>query len=75
MYRPPLTRAETRLLPYLATHLTGRQIAAVLVLSPATVKTEIRSIYLKLGATGRHEAVMTARARGLLPASAAWWAA
>src|SRR5262245_54418071 len=52
-----LTDAELRLLPMLATHLTFREIGARLYISRNTVKTEAISIYRKLGASSRSEAV------------------
>ena len=65
----PLTGTETRILRYLATHLSARQIAVELCVSANTVKTHMRHLYQKLGAHSRHEAVHRARAVGLLAAS------
>jgi LuxR family maltose regulon positive regulatory protein len=62
----PLTPAELRLLPYLQTHLTADRIAERLFLSSHTVKTEIKSIYRKLGVSSRNDAVQRATAVGLL---------
>jgi LuxR family transcriptional regulator, maltose regulon positive regulatory protein len=61
-----LTAAELRLLPLLPTHLSFPQIAADLFLSPHTIKSEMKSIYRKLGATTRTEAVTRSRELGLL---------
>jgi LuxR family maltose regulon positive regulatory protein len=61
-----LTAAELRLLPLLPTHLPVSEIAAELFLSPHTIKSELRSIYRKLGATSRTEAVTRSRELGLL---------
>jgi LuxR family maltose regulon positive regulatory protein len=61
-----LTAAELRLLPLLRTHLSFPQIAAELFLSPHTVKTEVKAIYRKLGASTRTEAVTRSRELGLL---------
>jgi len=61
-----LTGAELRLLPLLATHLSGPEMAAELFLSPHTVKSELKTIYRKLGASTRNEAVTRARELGLL---------
>jgi LuxR family maltose regulon positive regulatory protein len=61
-----LTRAELRLLPYLATHLTVPEIGSRLFISRNTVKTEAVSIYRKLGASSRSEAVERAIEVGLL---------
>src|SRR5215469_2154144 len=65
----PLTPAELRLLPYLQTHLTAGAIAERLYVSSHTVRTEVKSIYRKLGATSRSEAVQMATTIGLLGAS------
>ena len=61
-----LTAAELRLLPILATHLSFPQIAEQMSLSRHTVKAEATSIYRKLGASSRHQAVTRARDLGLL---------
>jgi LuxR family transcriptional regulator, maltose regulon positive regulatory protein len=62
----PLTPAELRLLPYLQTYLTADGIAERLFLSSHTVKSEIKSIYRKLGVSSRNQAVQKAAAVGLL---------
>ena len=64
--RWPLSPAELRLLHYLPTHLTFREVAEELFVSANTVKTQARSIYQKLGVSSRAEAVACARAAGLL---------
>ena len=61
-----LTAAELRVLPLLSTHLQHSEIAAELFLSPLTVKTHIKSIYRKLDASSRGQAVARARELGLL---------
>ena len=61
-----LTAAELRLLPLLSTYLPLREIAAELFLSPHTIKTQTSSIYRKLGASTRSQAVTRARQLGLL---------
>jgi LuxR family maltose regulon positive regulatory protein len=61
-----LTNAELRLLPLLATHLSFREIGDRLFISRHTVKTEAMSIYRKLGASSRSEAVEQARALRLI---------
>ena len=63
----PLTKAETRVLELLPTRLTGDEIATRLFVSPNTVRTHIRAIYRKLGASSRTQAVERAREVGLLP--------
>ncbi len=61
-----LTQAELRLIPLLPTHLSFIEIARLQVLSPNTVKTQAISIYRKLGASSRSDAVTRARDLGLL---------
>jgi LuxR family maltose regulon positive regulatory protein len=56
-----LTPAELRVLRMLPSHLSFRQIADELIVSPNTVKTQVRSAYLKLGVSSRHEAVEICR--------------
>ena len=62
----PLTAAELRLLPYLQTHLTFREVAQRLYISRNTVSSEVGSIYRKLGVSSRSDAVQNATAIGLL---------
>jgi LuxR family transcriptional regulator, maltose regulon positive regulatory protein len=64
-----LTRCEARVLRYLPTHLSIREIAGELYLSANTVKTHQRHLYQKLGARNRMQAVGRARALGLLAPS------
>lgn len=61
-----LTMAELRLLPWLTTHLSFREIGERLFLSPTTVKTQALSVYRKLGASSRSEAVQAAVRAGLM---------
>ncbi len=61
-----LTGAELRVLPMLATHLSFAEIGADLFLSPHTVKSQAMSIYRKLGAFSRSQAVARSRELGLL---------
>jgi LuxR family maltose regulon positive regulatory protein len=61
-----LTTAELRLLPLLTTHLSFPEIGERLYVSRHTVKTQAMSIYRKLGASSRSEAVARARSAGLL---------
>ena len=62
----PLTTAELRILGFLPTHLSFREIASRLYVTANTVKTHARSVYRKLGASSRGEAVVRARDQGLL---------
>ena len=64
--RSPLTPAELRLLPYLQTHLTIREIGERLFVSRNTVSSEVGSIYRKLGVSSRSDAVQQATTIGLL---------
>ena len=61
-----LTTAELRVLPLLATHLSFPEIADQLFLSPNTVKSQAMSIYRKLAASSRSQAVTHSRELGLL---------
>jgi len=61
-----LTGAEIRLLPMLSTHLSFPQIAGEMFLSPNTIKSQAISIYRKLGASSRNQAVTRSRELGLL---------
>jgi LuxR family maltose regulon positive regulatory protein len=62
----PLTPAELRLLPYLQTHLTIAEIGKRLFVSRNTISSQLGSIYRKLSATSRSQAVERADALGLL---------
>jgi LuxR family maltose regulon positive regulatory protein len=64
--RWPLTAAELRLLHYLPTHLSFREIADELVVSVNTVKSQAQSVYRKLGVASRREAIACAEAAGLV---------
>lgn len=57
----PLTERELTILRYLQSILSNVEIAGELSLSVNTVKTHVRNIYRKLGATRRREAVRRAR--------------
>jgi LuxR family maltose regulon positive regulatory protein len=61
-----LTAAELRLLLLLPTHLSFPEIAAELFLSRNTIKSEANSLYRKLGASTRSQAVTRSRELGLL---------
>jgi LuxR family maltose regulon positive regulatory protein len=61
-----LTTAELRLLPLLATHLTFREMGQRLHLSRHTVKTQALSMYRKLGASSRDQAIQRVQEIGLL---------
>jgi LuxR family transcriptional regulator, maltose regulon positive regulatory protein len=61
-----LTGAELRLLPLLSTHLSFPEIAGELFVSRNTIKSQAVSIYRKLGAASRSQAVARSRELGLL---------
>ena len=61
-----LTAAELRVLPLLSAHLSFPEIGAEMGRSPSTVKSQAASIYRKLGAATRSQAVARARELGLL---------
>src|SRR5690242_7259927 len=66
----PLSNSEIRVLRYLPTNLSAREIANELYVSANTVKTHMHHLYAKLGTHRRGEAVERARALGLLAPSA-----
>jgi LuxR family transcriptional regulator, maltose regulon positive regulatory protein len=61
-----LSAAELRLLPMLVTHLSFPQIAAEMFLSRYAISAQAMSIYRKLGASSRDQAVSRSRELGLL---------
>jgi LuxR family transcriptional regulator, maltose regulon positive regulatory protein len=61
-----LTIAELRILRFLPSHRSFREIALQLGVSANTVKTQAHAVYRKLGAGSRSEAVARAREAGLL---------
>jgi ATP/maltotriose-dependent transcriptional regulator MalT len=62
----PLSARERKVLRLLAAGLSNAEIAAELVVSINTVRTQARSIYRKLGVKNRHEAVSAAHSWKLL---------
>jgi LuxR family maltose regulon positive regulatory protein len=61
-----LSEREMEVLRYLPTMLTASEIAAELYVSVNTIKAHTRSIYAKLGASRRQDAVVRAYRCGLL---------
>jgi LuxR family maltose regulon positive regulatory protein len=61
-----LTIAELRILRFMPSHRSFREIATQLGVSVNTVKTQARAVYRKLGAASRSEAVARATSAGLL---------
>jgi LuxR family maltose regulon positive regulatory protein len=62
----PLSERERAVLRYLPTLMSNAEIASEMFVSVNTVKTHLRSIYRKLGATRRRDAVERARRLELL---------
>ncbi len=63
---PPLTDRELEVLDLIAGGSTNREIAEALFLSPHTVKEHTSSLYRKLSARNRAEAVQKAQRLGLI---------
>ena len=64
-----LTKAETRVLNLLPTHLSLGEIATELLVSRNTVKSQTVAVYRKLGVSSRGEAVDRARELDLIDAA------
>jgi LuxR family maltose regulon positive regulatory protein len=62
----PLTKRELQVLRLMAADLSSPEIAEELVIAVSTARSHIKSIYGKLGAHSRYEAVERARALHLL---------
>lgn len=63
---PRLTNTELAVLASLVQHSSAADLATALYVSPNTVKAHLRSIYRKLGARSRAQALAIARTRGLV---------
>ena len=61
-----LTERELEVIGLLDGQLTTRQMAESLYVAPSTVRSQIKSIYRKLGVSSRGAAVEVARGRGLV---------
>src|SRR5215207_1490529 len=61
-----LTERERDVLRLFGGKLSTRQMAQSLYVAPSTVRTQIKSIYRKLGVSSRGDAVKEAHARGLI---------
>lgn len=61
----PLSAREKVILGHLTAGLSRQQISALLHVSPNTVKSQAHSLYRKLGASSRHEAVERAAEYGI----------
>lgn len=64
---PVLSRRELDVLTQVATGATYGEVAARLGLTASTVKSYMRDVLVRLDAHSRHEAVVVARRRGLIP--------
>jgi LuxR family transcriptional regulator, maltose regulon positive regulatory protein len=64
-----LTERELGVLRLLDSEFTSRQMAESLYVAPSTVRTQIKSLYRKLGVSSRGAAVAEAHARGLVEPS------
>jgi LuxR family maltose regulon positive regulatory protein len=63
---PALTKAELRVLRFMPSHMSFREIGALLQVSTNTVKTQGLAVYRKLDVSCRSEAVARGREIGLL---------
>jgi two-component system, NarL family, response regulator len=63
---PELTSREFDVLQLLAAGNTNKEIAAALKVEAGTIKTHLKALFTKIGATTRTEAVHKAEERGLL---------
>jgi DNA-binding CsgD family transcriptional regulator len=66
--RPALTASELRVLNALPDHPSTAAMAAALHVSPNTIKSQLRSVYRKLGCSTREEALRIADRSRLLRA-------
>ena len=62
----PLSPREVTVLRYLCSRLTYQEIAAALYVSPNTLKSHVKSVYRKLDAPSRADAVSTGRRLGVI---------
>ena len=62
----PLTERERQILQHLTSHHNLSQIGAIMGVSTNTIKTHVKAIYRKTGATSRDNAVSIARSHGLV---------
>lgn len=60
-----ISERQREVLRFLVSGRSNKEIAEVLALSPATVKSHVAHILAVLGATNRTEAAMSARAKGI----------
>ncbi len=72
MKQQALTRREEDILGHIMLGLCNKMIASRLTLAVGTVKTHVKSIFRKLGAASRTEAVAIAQRRGILGEERNW---
>jgi LuxR family maltose regulon positive regulatory protein len=65
-HAPLLSAQEQRVLELLATRQSYQEMAQAQIVSVNTIKTQLRHIYRKLGATSRRDAIEIARRLGLI---------
>ena len=61
-----MTRREFEVLTALAEHLTNKEIAERLFISPETVKTHVSNLFRKFDVSGRRHLLAAAKKAGLL---------
>ncbi len=66
MQGEPLTEREVQILQLLAEGKSNRSIAQSLFISESTVKSHLKSLFTKLDATSRAEAIALAARKGLV---------
>ncbi|WBX84235.1 LuxR C-terminal-related transcriptional regulator [Sphingosinicella microcystinivorans] len=67
----PFTEAEAEVLLYLSQGHSNKEIARLIGMSPDTVKYRLKSVFRKIGASRRRDAVRIAAERGLVSGQAA----
>lgn len=72
MNQETLTTREQSVLRLMTLGRSNKLVAAELGIAVATVKTHVKSIFSKLGASNRGEAVAIAQRRGILPDEPEW---
>lgn len=64
--RPALSRRESSIIEFIAAGQSNKQIARTLGVTPETIKTHVKRIFVKLSAESRAQAVVRAQSLGLL---------
>jgi DNA-binding NarL/FixJ family response regulator len=63
----PLTPREEEILKYIAKGLSNKEVAKILFIAVATIRTHLEHIYSKLDVTNRTEAVTEGFRKGIIP--------